>query len=643
MAALLAAAGLLAVAMRVTLMTRGSPVPPLSLVTDSRYMRWTSHRTDRASNITEWHGVLKVPLSHRLPATSPMLALEVTLLAAPGQTGASRGVLVGHCGGPGSGAMCGARVAYERAQRAGKNTFYAVGLSQRGVQLEAPELADPEVASMPRTFCTPDTLRPLPDPRPEKWGSYRVSDFTRCECALPDGAPSMGETWVDVDPANESQVRHYFRGIQERNRRCYESAKWLMVGTDGAVYNYLDYLGSNVLAFDLDRLRRGLRLPKISIAGFSYGTCVGAAFATILPRTIDRLELNSNCPPDAEAEALATGAARGLEQGIDKLLQLCSELRDGYEHGASRYHTLASDAVPCPLGPDPWASFDALLDNLRSSPGLTARAAPDSPPFRLGVGMVGGYVSTCMNLQSWMSCLGHLAGLASPNATVRDAKIKQILDERCTLPDPSAPHDPSKRVITWRLYGVCLGASHVGMNVGEQDSFLDQSSIMGVDYYGRFSLHAAMRVYRRARDDYGTPATGAFLGWFGALFDWPANPDPIRSGGTTRTKALVSGNLYDPGTAFGWTAAMRKAFPDSALLVSQGVGHITDGRRRWVDFLGRVDGRWVDDVTEDYAGCLEAVTRYWASGELPVDGLVCREGAPVVAAEADGDGVSRRL
>jgi hypothetical protein len=58
-----------------------------------------------------------------------------------------------------------------------------------------------------------------------------------------------------------------------------------------------------------------------------YGTAVGSTFSSIFPGSIDRLELNSNVPPDAEAEALAVGAARGLEQALDKLLQMCVATR----------------------------------------------------------------------------------------------------------------------------------------------------------------------------------------------------------------------------------------------------------------------------------------------------------------------------
>jgi hypothetical protein len=98
---------------------------------------------------------------------------------------------------------------------------------------------------------TPDTLKARPQPQAHRWGQYRVDEFTSCECALPNDSPSTGETWVDVDSSNETAVRAFFVSIQQRNRQCYASKKWSMEGTDGSMYNTLDYLGSNVLDLDL--------------------------------------------------------------------------------------------------------------------------------------------------------------------------------------------------------------------------------------------------------------------------------------------------------------------------------------------------------------------------------------------------------
>jgi pimeloyl-ACP methyl ester carboxylesterase len=494
-------------------------------------LEWTGAAS--FANGTLHLGILRTPLYHRKPESSPTVALSVFMYTATGQEAAESGVLVGHCGGPSSGALCGvilsrAAAATAKKDNAGNDMYFAIGISQRGVQIENAQAYDAAsravLEAMPRLQCTHDTLK-LPTPDPARWGKYRVSDFSSCSCALPDGSPAMGETWVDVDPSDAASVEGYLRRLQVRNTRCDGDPKWAMRGSDGARYNYLDYLGSNVLAHDLNLLRDALGVPKLSLSGISYGTGVGAAYGSIYRDELDRLKLDSNVlPSDPESKELAFGAARGLEQGVDKLLDMCVARRSRqYNH------------TECALGADPWAAFDALVAELRS-PGLFAKAGgrDDLAPVRLGLGMVGGYLSTCMNLESWTTtCTNILVDLTSTDLARRQARVEEILDAFCVIPNAT---NATATVVTWRRYGVCIGGSHVGITLGRSDSFLDQTGIIGVDYYGRRSLKSAMRVYREALATFDYPATGAFLGWFGATFDWQVTPDPIRSGTLEKAK-----------------------------------------------------------------------------------------------------------
>ena len=348
----------------------------------------------------------------------------------------------------------------------------------------------------------------------------------------------MGETWVDVDPANESAVMNYFEGLQKRNAKCDADPKWKMTGTDGTVYNYLDFLGSNVLSQDIDLLRRALEVPEISLQGISYGTCVASAYSSSFKNHTKKIMLDSNCPANPEAQGFSTGAARALEQAVDKLLNMCAARRSG-----------PYNASTCELGSNPFKTFNNLVQEFRS-PGVFAPSPenPELPAVRLGLGMMLGYLSTCLNLESWATtCMGHLIALASHDTTKKQAKVAEILDAQCIIPNGSVNWGP-QTISTWRVYGVCIGSSHIGMANAGGDSFLDQTGIMGVDFYGRWSLDSAMRVYKQAFARFAVPATGAFLGWFGALFDWQVVPNPIRSGSfNEHAKVLVANNLYDPG------------------------------------------------------------------------------------------------
>lgn len=54
------------------------------------------------------------------------------------------------------------------------------------------------------------------------------------------------------------------------------------------VYNLLDWIGTTYLAHDIDSMRKALQVERMSILGLSYGTSVGAAYASLYPDNIHR-------------------------------------------------------------------------------------------------------------------------------------------------------------------------------------------------------------------------------------------------------------------------------------------------------------------------------------------------------------------
>jgi pimeloyl-ACP methyl ester carboxylesterase len=70
----------------------------------------------------------------------------------------------------------------------------------------------------------------------------------------------------------------------------------------------LAHLSTRDEARDLDLVRRALGEPKISYWGTSYGTYVGAVYATLYPRRTDRVVLDSNDDPDPQRVALGWAA-----------------------------------------------------------------------------------------------------------------------------------------------------------------------------------------------------------------------------------------------------------------------------------------------------------------------------------------------
>ncbi|MFJ7158376.1 alpha/beta hydrolase [Streptomyces sp. NPDC101118] len=86
----------------------------------------------------------------------------------------------------------------------------------------------------------------------------------------------------------------------------------------------LPYIGTVNVARDLDVLREVLGERKLDYLGFSYGTRIGAVYATLFPDTTGRMVLDgvdTLTEPLAE-QALAT--AQGQQQALDNFLTWCT-------------------------------------------------------------------------------------------------------------------------------------------------------------------------------------------------------------------------------------------------------------------------------------------------------------------------------
>ncbi|WP_239103316.1 alpha/beta hydrolase [Microbispora corallina] len=92
----------------------------------------------------------------------------------------------------------------------------------------------------------------------------------------PDAVPKT----VDDEAALVSRARQYAEG-------CGSRWSW-----------FLPYLTTENSARDMDAIRAALGEDKISYLGYSYGTYLGAVYATLFPQRVRRLVLDSNVDPD---------------------------------------------------------------------------------------------------------------------------------------------------------------------------------------------------------------------------------------------------------------------------------------------------------------------------------------------------------
>ena len=108
-------------------------------------------------------------------------------------------------------------------------------------------------------------------------------------------------------------------------------------------------------ANDLERVRQALGEDTISYIGFSYGSELGATYATLFPKHIRAMVLDGAIDPDLDGVETAHAQAIGAEHALDSFLADCSSHRtcafhnNGNAEGA--YDTLMSELDANPLPP----------------------------------------------------------------------------------------------------------------------------------------------------------------------------------------------------------------------------------------------------------------------------------------------------
>lgn len=123
----------------------------------------------------------------------------------------------------------------------------------------------------------------------------------------------------------------------------------------------LPYVGTNNVARDMDMLRRALGEEKISYFGFSYGSELGATWATMFPDTVRAAILDGASDPNADDIEGTLQQSKGFEEAIATFLAQCSD------DDACAFHNEG----------DAETAFDDLMASIDENPISTSSGRPD--------------------------------------------------------------------------------------------------------------------------------------------------------------------------------------------------------------------------------------------------------------------------
>ncbi|RBQ17535.1 alpha/beta hydrolase [Spongiactinospora rosea] len=146
-----------------------------------------------------------------------------------------------------------------------------------------------------------------------------LGDSTPITCA--PGGPQRA-------PGRSSTARRDFeasvKSARDLARRCRENG-------DNATL--LPHATTRNVARDMDLIRAALGAPKLSYYGVSYGADLGAVYAQLFPRRVDRMVIDSSTDPAATQYELFRRAGRPLEAGLDEWARWAAGRHEEYRLG----------------------------------------------------------------------------------------------------------------------------------------------------------------------------------------------------------------------------------------------------------------------------------------------------------------------
>ena len=322
----------------------------------------------------------------------------------------------------------------------------------------------------------------------------------------------------DPTPSNDAERQAMLDATKEFSAAC-----------DAKNHDILPWISTNNTARDMDRIRAALGEDRITYFGFSYGSELGATWATMFPGTVRAAVLDGAVDPEADY----------IQGGLDQA--------KGFEHELATFLAKCSSDVKCIFhnGGDAEGAFDRLMASLDANP-LTVSS--DRTKVNLSVALTA--VSQAMYSSSmWPDLESALAeaqkGDGSGLLRLNDDYYQRNADG---------------------TYGNELEAFNAIMCVDDPGPKTAKET---ESYVPQFKA-IAPRLWP------------GFSSGYGCIY-WPAKPDlRIRITGKGAGPILVVGTTGDAATPLASTRKMAAALEDGHLVVVTGDHHTGYGANQCV-------------------------------------------------------------
>ncbi|MCB5163971.1 alpha/beta hydrolase [Streptomyces bambusae] len=306
---------------------------------------------------------------------------------------------------------------------------------------------------------------------------------------------------------------------------------------------------------DLDRMRRAVGDKKLTFAGFSYGTLIGATYANMYPDKVRAVIIDGNVDPNLRLhdglEYDRQRATGGFEPALAEYLKRCKAVgvpRCAFAEGDTR------------------AKFDAIRDHLRTTP----VTLPDGQEVNLS--------TFTNNVANALYSQTRLAPLA-----VSLQAVHQVISRQQGLATGGRIDTEAAARLAQTYPG--------GLREAPADTpYTSDDSYFGVNCQDkpypsnpRVFAHLARAWERNA------PTFGRYQAFDSpTCATWPA---PARSSERyagpwnrrTANKIMVIGNTFDPATQYRFSQRMQRQLGNAVLVTVDVIEHCAIGRSKALD------------------------------------------------------------
>ncbi|MGE0877798.1 MAG: alpha/beta hydrolase [Acidimicrobiia bacterium] len=322
-----------------------------------------------------------------------------------------------------------------------------------------------------------------------------------------------------------------------------DSAKAFEQGCDTRNHSLLGHISTQDTARDIDRIRIALGEDKISFFGFSYGSELGATYATLFPTRVRAMVLDGASDPNADYEQSTLEQITGIERALNAFLADCAAKKSCalYNNG------------------DPARAFDDLMASLDTNP-LPSKPSNGKPRPAIGQGIA--YIAVLQALyaeESWPDLARALA----------DAR-KGTGDRLLAMYDSYLERNPDG---TWSNSIDALISINCLDDRGPQD-------IATLDRITEQAAKVAPRLGRAMSTSY-------------SCVGWPFQAPKLTLTAKGAGPIVVVGNTGDPVTPIESNEKMAKALEKGILLKFEGQGHTSYAQRNSC-VTSNVDGYLVE-------------------------------------------------